>query len=293
MLIERLKSFLGFLLQIGSGLAQRLNGFSREYHGEKDERFPTRALKGDRNTNEKYLMSVQRFRFGRLSAFGLFVSCLAYAVFEYSSLSFRNVDTNATGNDALQFASPTTTSAVREISGKLSDRIPDVTLIDHDGNPVRFYHDFVQGKKVAINFMYTICKGICPGMTENIKSIRQSMAELGRTDFTFISVSIEPDQDTPQQLRRYMKINQIVNEPGMPPWIFLTGNLEDIDRLRRSLGVYDLDPVTDADRTQHGGIITFGNDNSDWWGASAALQPPRLTLDSILRIAGDDDRGHP
>jgi protein SCO1/2 len=130
-------------------------------------------------------------------------------------------------------------------------------------------------------------------MTRNIKVVRQRLAEQGRDDYLFVSVSIEPDQDTPAQMARYMAVNGIENKPGVSPWIFLTGRIEDIDAVRRSLGVYELDPVLDADRTQHGGILTFGNDKSDWWGAAAALSNPESIQRTMLRLTGDDHRGLP
>lgn len=177
--------------------------------------------------------------------------------------------------------------------GKLSDRIPNVTLIDHDGREVKFYDDIVRDRCVVVNFMYTVCKGICPGMTKNLAIVRDDLAAAGHDQFTFVSVSIEPHLDTPEQLTKYMRWNKIADEPGKPRWIFLTGKIEDIDALRRSLGVYEIDPDVDADRTQHGGIATFGNDRSNWWGAIPALMEPRFITEAVTRIAGDDSRGQP
>jgi protein SCO1 len=181
----------------------------------------------------------------------------------------------------------------RPSTGKRSDRIPDVELLTHAGQPVYFYTDLVKGKKVVVNFLYTVCKGICPGMTKNMREVREQLAAAGRDDYVFLSLSIEPDVDTPERLRRYMQIHGIENEPGKPQWYFLTGELEAIDQVRRSLGVYELDPVVDSDRTQHGGVFTYGNDVSDWWGAIAALSEPGVVTETILRITGDDERGHP
>lgn len=185
------------------------------------------------------------------------------------------------------------TSAHLSGISKRSDQIANVSLVTHDGRTVLFRDDLVDGKKVVVNFMYTICNGICPGMTNNIKKARAELAAQGVDDITFISISIEPEQDTPAQLTKYMRNNKIENAPGMPPWIFLTGKLEDIDKLRRSLGVYDPDPAIDADRRQHGGTLTYGNDRSDWWGATPALQSPDLTVKTLLRNLSSDKRMRP
>ena len=182
---------------------------------------------------------------------------------------------------------------VSEIRFKRSARISNVELMTHEGKSILFRDDLVTEKKVVINFMYTVCNGICPGMTRNIRKVRNELAAKGVDDITFISISIEPNSDTPEQLSSYMAKNGIENKPGVSPWIFLTGNLEDIDRLRRSLGVYDPDPVVDADRRQHGGSLTYGNDRSNWWGATPALQSPELTVQTLLRHLSSDNRRLP
>ena len=174
-----------------------------------------------------------------------------------------------------------------------SDRFAKVRLIDHEGNEVDFYDRFVKDKKMAVNFMYTVCKGICPGMTANIKKAREELAKRGITDICFISISIEPDKDTPERLAGYMDANGITNHPGISPWVFLTGDLASIDRLRKSLGVFDPDPEIDADRTQHGGILTFGNDQTNWWGATPALQPYEGIVSTLERLMQTRTRNFP
>lgn len=174
-----------------------------------------------------------------------------------------------------------------------SDRFAKVRLIDHEGNEVDFYDRFVKDKKMAVNFMYTVCKGICPGMTANIKKAREELAKRGITDICFISISIEPDKDTPERLAAYMDANGITNHPGISPWVFLTGDLASIDRLRKSLGVFDPDPEIDADRTQHGGVLTFGNDQTNWWGATPALQPYEGIVSTLERLMQTRTRNFP
>jgi hypothetical protein len=150
------------------------------------------------------------------------------------------------------------TAENRQPTGTVSDRIPNVML-----------------------------KGICPGMTTNILKVREQMAEKGFTDFTFVSISLEPEVDNPEQLRNYMKAYEIENKPGLPKWIFLTGKIEDVDAIRRALGAYDLDEEVDADITQHGGMITYGNDRTGWWNAVAALMEPKLITPAIMRLTND------
>jgi len=102
-------------------------------------------------------------------------------------------------------------------------------------------------------------------------------------DIFILSISIDPEVDTPERLKQYAKIH------GCPSrgWYWLTGDYDEIDRLRRSLGVYDLDPVIDADRTQHAGLVTFGDDRGDRWAALPALMDDQQLTESILRLTRD------
>ena len=115
----------------------------------------------------------------------------------------------------------------------------------------------------------------------------------GITDICFVSISIEPDKDTPERLAAYMEVNGIENREGLSPWVFLTGDIASIDRLRKSMGVFDRDPVVDADRTQHGGVLTFGNDQTNWWGATPALQPFGGIVDTLERLTQTRTRNFP
>jgi protein SCO1/2 len=93
------------------------------------------------------------------------------------------------------------------------------------------------------------------------------------------SVSLDPKVDTPEVLARYAEA--IGARPG---WTFLTGEPEDIERLRRSVGLYDLDPALDADRTRHAGILVYGNEPTGAWGAVPALADPDAIAGAVLRV---------
>ena len=69
-----------------------------------------------------------------------------------------------------------------------------------------------------------------------------------------------------------------------PNWFHLTGDYVEIEQLRRSLGAYDLDPEIDADRDEHAGIITFGNDVTNWWISLPALMDAKEIAETIVRI---------
>ena len=71
-------------------------------------------------------------------------------------------------------------------------------------------------------------------------------------------------------------------------WTLLTGDFREITQLRRHLGFYDLDPKIDADKTEHGSVVAYGNDRTGRWGAVTGLLPPeQITSAALLVIAAD------
>ncbi|MBI2319641.1 MAG: SCO family protein [Betaproteobacteria bacterium] len=102
---------------------------------------------------------------------------------------------------------------------------------------------------------------------------------MGR-DIIMLSLSIDPIADTPERLKRYWEAFG-----AKPGWLFLTGDPAEIDRLRRELGAYDLDPAIDADPAQHSGFITIGNDRTNRWTALPLLMHTPQLMGTILRIS--------
>ncbi len=174
--------------------------------------------------------------------------------------------------------------------GRLSDRIPNAELRTHDGKLVRFYDDLVRDRTVLVNFMYATCTGVCPGSTRNLISVHEKLGDRVGDDILMLSLTIDGERvDSPEALKKY------ADRYGGPKdgWIYLTGDAEQIDRIRRSLGVYDLDPEVDADKTQHSGLLTFGNDRTNRWAALPALMPSDQLVEAVLRVAGDRQQRKP
>lgn len=94
-----------------------------------------------------------------------------------------------------------------------------------------------------------------------------------------LSITLDPDHDTPEVLNAYAKA--FGSRTG---WVYLTGDLEEIDHLRHVLGAYDPDPVVDADKSQYAGIITFGNDRTDRWAALPGLMNARAIVRTVHRL---------
>src|SRR4051812_26300662 len=67
---------------------------------------------------------------------------------------------------------------------------PDASLITHHGKRIRF-REQVEGQVVLLNFMYTKCKGSCPGTTATLLKVQKQLGDhLGRDVFIY-SVSLD------------------------------------------------------------------------------------------------------
>lgn len=156
-------------------------------------------------------------------------------------------------------------------------RFPNVSLFTHDGRRMRFYDDLVRDKIVVINFMYSRCRGICPGVTRNMLRVQKLLERRVGRDIFMYSISIKPAEDTVNTLAKYVE----ALAPG-PGWYFLTGHSDDIDTVRRSLGAVDPDPVVDADKSQHIGMLRYGDDRLERWAGCPGGANPEWIAQSIL-----------
>jgi len=172
-------------------------------------------------------------------------------------------------------------STSRSAAGPRAGYFPNFTLRTHDGKSVRFYDDLIAGKFVVINFIYTGCGEICPGMTANLAEVQRLLGERVGRDIFMYSITLQPELDTPAILKGYAETFGV--QPG---WAFLTGERADIETLRRKLGFVDPDPLIDGDIEQHIGVIKFGMEKLDRWAGAPALAAPSQIVRSILSLEG-------
>jgi protein SCO1/2 len=152
---------------------------------------------------------------------------------------------------------------------------------------VRFRDEFVGDRALILNTMFTVCRGTCPGTSATLQGLRERLSPIFGDRLAIVSISIDPAEDSPRVLKQYAAVYG-ADRPrtGLCDWRFLTGTPADVDRLRRSLGFYDLNPRIDADPTQHAATLLFGNPPKDRWAAlPSALREP-LLVEAIRRVAG-------
>ena len=165
------------------------------------------------------------------------------------------------------------TKRVKTPRERLAERsFPNVTLTTHEGKKVKFYDDLLKDKIVLINFMYVKCEGICPGTTANLVKVQKLLGDRMGKDIFMYSITLKPEEDTPQKLAAYAKAYKVG-----PGWQFLTGDPKDVELLRQKLGFIDRDPVRDANKSNHIGMLRWGNEpHTLWAGCPGSLAPNKI-----------------
>ena len=171
-------------------------------------------------------------------------------------------------------------SAIASSRGSIQARyFPNVPLITHDGRKVRFYDDLIKNRMVIINFMYATCEGACPLITSNLRNVQKLLGDRVGRDIFMYSLNLKTKQDTPAVLNQHVEMHGIG-----PGWLFLTGRAGDVERLRRSLGFVDSDPQVDKDKSQHIGMVRYGNEPLQLWAACPGLATPEWIARSICWV---------
>ena len=89
---------------------------------------------------------------------------------------------------------------------KLQKRyFPNFELTTHEGKKVHFYDDLIKDKIVVINFMYVKCQGVCMPVTMNLKRVQNLLGDRVGRDIFMYSITLKPEEDTPQELKRYVR----------------------------------------------------------------------------------------
>ena len=148
----------------------------------------------------------------------------------------------------------------------------DVELINQDGQKMRFYSDVLKDKVVVINTFFTTCTGVCPPMNRNLEKVQEALGERLGKDAFLVSVSVDPETDTPGRLKEYSR-----RFHARPGWIFLTGKKENIDWVLYKLGQYF------ETKDDHTAIIIIGNEPKGLWKKAFGL----AKADELIKIVED------
>jgi protein SCO1/2 len=111
------------------------------------------------------------------------------------------------------------------------DPAPDFRLVDQDGRPVALGD--LRGQALVLDFVFTSCPGPCPILTSSHVALQRRLTPEQRERTRFVSISLDPERDTPEALKRYGE----ARGADLAGWSFLTGPKEDVERVVKAYGV--------------------------------------------------------
>jgi cytochrome oxidase Cu insertion factor (SCO1/SenC/PrrC family) len=101
-------------------------------------------------------------------------------------------------------------------------QVGDFTLTERSGRT--FQSKELAGKVWVASFFFTGCPGPCIKLNTQIAALARDLSDV---DVTFVSITVDPEHDTPEALVRY------ADHYGADPakWLFLTGDRAEIERV--------------------------------------------------------------
>jgi protein SCO1 len=117
---------------------------------------------------------------------------------------------------------------------KPGEPVPEATLVDQQG--AAFSPAQLRGSPWAVTFIYTRCPlpTFCPALDRRFEAVQQVIADdPGLSDARLVSVSFDPEFDTPEVLREH------ADKAGADPrfWLFVTGETAAVDRFGERFGL--------------------------------------------------------
>lgn len=117
----------------------------------------------------------------------------------------------------------------------VGDVLPDLTLTNEFGKSIALSQ--FRGQALAFTFIFTRCPypDFCPRMTTQFHAVARQLAAQasGPTNWHLLSISFDPEHDTPEVLKGYAERYQY--DPAH--WTFATGSSEVIDRITKICGL--------------------------------------------------------
>lgn len=132
----------------------------------------------------------------------------------------------ADGRSAAARAASGPTTSMRQYA------VPAVRLVRDDGKVVSLPDEMNDGRPVLLQFVFTTCTSFCPLLSSTFAQFERRLgAEAGKVHL--MSISIDPEQDTPARLHEYAQKFHAGRE-----WQHYTGTLEASVTAQRAFDVY-------------------------------------------------------
>jgi protein SCO1/2 len=136
---------------------------------------------------------------------------------------------------------------------------PNSVVVSHEGRELRFFDDVLRDKTVLISFIYASCGNSCPLETARLKKVAALLCPRLGSDIHFFSITIDPENDTPEILRAYHSRYRLG-----PGWTLLTGKKADLLLIQKRLGLLSREQEA-GNLQEHDLNVIAGNQKTGLW----------------------------
>lgn len=162
---------------------------------------------------------------------------LAYGGFKIWRVRQEQQSAEATAREAAEAASQSQRESAAEPAG--AQKPAEFTLTDQRGEP--FDSRSLAGQVWVGSFFFTNCPAVCWRQNQALAAIQQTNPD---SKVKFVSISCDPENDTPEVLTRYAERFQA--DPQR--WVFLTGDMKEIVRIGKETFLVSVERGTHSDR---------------------------------------------
>ncbi|MDX1914359.1 MAG: SCO family protein [Methylophilus sp.] len=153
----------------------------------------------------------------------------------------------------LTFALQTSVRAVEDTTSFYT-HFQNKAFLDQNGQLLKTTS--LKGKVILFNFIYTQCSTVCPVQTKQLIEIQKSFPAEVKQQVQFVSVSLDPLNDTPKKLKAYAKKMQV----DFSSWTLITGKPEDIQHITEQLSLFG-NPAANQNKT----VVRPNNHTTQLW----------------------------
>lgn len=184
------------------------------------------------------------------SYIGISFIILIFGIIFIPRIITRLKDGTVTQNDRMSAGNGTNISKTLVTIGQ----VPQFELTDQNNNKITD-KDYL-GKVYVVEFFFSTCPSICPVMNRNMIAIQKEFAS--NKNFGIASITINPDTDTPEVLKKHAIDIGAVN----PNWHFLTGDKQyTLDLASKGFNLYAAKNDKINGGFQHSGFFALVDKN--------------------------------
>jgi protein SCO1 len=116
--------------------------------------------------------------------------------------------------------------------------VPPIFLVRDDGRSVMLPEELGDGRPVVLNFIYTTCTSLCPLASHVLSEVQRGLGPK-RDSVHLVSISVDPEEDTPGRLKEYAR-----RFGAGPSWHHYTGTVAASLAAQRAFDAYRGDKMS-------------------------------------------------